>query len=98
MNDAQTCDLCAGKCRGHSLGHADQWEPEVGSFAHAQAIVERLTDAEQYATAAKAPTIRYDLAQDGSIAEKPDPKIVWLADAVLSLSEAIRALLEKQNG
>ena len=61
-------------------------------------IVERLTDAERYAAAAKAPTIRYDLAQDGSIGENPNPKVVWLADAVLALSETIRALLEKQNG
>lgn len=27
------CDLCVGKCRGHSLGHAEQWEPEPGSRA-----------------------------------------------------------------
>ena len=27
------CFLCAGKCRGHSLGHSDQWEPEEGSQA-----------------------------------------------------------------
>jgi hypothetical protein len=27
------CDLCVGKCRGHSLGHPEQWEPEPGSRA-----------------------------------------------------------------
>ncbi len=28
-----SCFLCAGKCRGHSFGHADQWKPEPGSAA-----------------------------------------------------------------
>jgi Lar family restriction alleviation protein len=31
----QTCDLCAGKCRGHSLtGDPAAWEPEPGSRAY----------------------------------------------------------------
>lgn len=29
----QPCDLCAGECRGHSLGHPAEWEPEPGSRA-----------------------------------------------------------------
>jgi hypothetical protein len=33
---AGECDLCAGKCRGHSLGRPEQWEPEVGSRAAMQ--------------------------------------------------------------
>jgi hypothetical protein len=27
------CDLCVGECRGHSLGHPEEWEPEPGSKA-----------------------------------------------------------------
>lgn len=27
------CHLCAGKCRGHSLGNPGAWEPEPGSAA-----------------------------------------------------------------
>jgi hypothetical protein len=29
-----TCDLCAGKCRGHSLLGSDGWEPEPGSRSY----------------------------------------------------------------
>jgi len=28
-----SCDLCAGACRGHSLGRPEEWEPERGSRA-----------------------------------------------------------------
>jgi len=31
--EAATCDLCAGKCRGHSLGRPEEWQPEPGSRA-----------------------------------------------------------------
>jgi len=43
------CFLCAGKCRGHSLGHPEQWVPEPGSqAAEAEARhQEALRDAEQ---------------------------------------------------
>lgn len=36
------CELCAGECRGHSLGHDDQWEPEEGSRAWYEAELARL--------------------------------------------------------
>lgn len=29
-----SCDLCASECRGHSLGHEGQWQPEPGSRAY----------------------------------------------------------------
>lgn len=37
-----TCDLCADLCRGHSLGHPEQWEPEAGSRAWSPPEVKRL--------------------------------------------------------
>lgn len=33
------CHLCAGECRGHSLGHPEEWEPEPGSRAAQDALV-----------------------------------------------------------
>ena len=42
MNDAQTCDLCAGECRGHSLGPDGDWTPEPGSRAYADQTIEQL--------------------------------------------------------
>lgn len=35
------CELCVGKCRGHRLGHPEDWEPEPGSrAARSQVIAE----------------------------------------------------------
>lgn len=31
--DDAACILCAGECRGHSLGHPEEWVPEPGSLA-----------------------------------------------------------------
>jgi hypothetical protein len=32
----QKCDLCAGACRGHSLGDDESWKPEIGSLSYAR--------------------------------------------------------------
>ena len=47
MQDVEqpTCVICAGECRGHSLGHSDQWKPEAGSRVAVMQDVERVARA-----------------------------------------------------
>jgi len=47
VQDAEqpTCVICAGECRGHSLGHSDQWKPEAGSRVAVMQDVERVARA-----------------------------------------------------
>lgn len=39
-DEPATCILCKGACRGHSLGHPEEWEPEKGSAADAGEVRE----------------------------------------------------------